>query len=141
MSVESFIDTNVFIYPLEKADARRFMIADTIIREAIATGSACTSFQVVQECLNTMLRKASIPLDTAGMRDYLDIVLLPLVRVPASADLYRRSLEVRERYGFSFYDALIVAAALEAGCTRLWSEDLQHGQHIGVLQVENPFRA
>ena len=141
MSVESFIDTNVFIYPLEKADARRFMIADTIIREAIATGSACTSFQVVQECLNTMLRKASIPLDTAGMRDYLDIVLLPLVRVPASADLYRRSLEVRERYGFSFYDALIVATALEAGCTRLWSEDLQHGQHIGVLQVENPFRA
>lgn len=141
MSVESFIDTNVFIYPLEKADARRFMIADTIIREAIATGSACTSFQVVQECLNTMLRKASIPLDTAGMRDYLDIVLLPLVRVPASADLYRRSLEVRERYGFSFYDALIVAAALEAGCTRLWSEDLQHGQRIGVLQVENPFRA
>lgn len=141
MSVESFIDTNVFIYPLEKADARRFMIADTIIREAIATGSACTSFQVVQECLNTMLRKASIPLDTAGMRDYLDIVLLPLVRVPASADLYRRSLEVRERYGFSFYDALIVATALEAGCTRLWSEDLQHGQRIGVLQVENPFRA
>ncbi|HNE01601.1 MAG TPA: PIN domain-containing protein, partial [Plasticicumulans sp.] len=102
---------------------------------------ACTSFQVVQECLNTMLRKASIPLDTAGMRDYLDIVLLPLVRVPASADLYRRSLEVRERYGFSFYDALIVATALEAGCTRLWSEDLQHGQRIGVLQVENPFRA
>lgn len=141
MSVESFIDTNVFIYHLEKADARRFMIADTIIREAIATGSACISFQVVQECLNTMLRKASIPLDTAGMRDYLDIVLLPLMRVPASADLYRRSLEVRERYGFSFYDALIVAAALEAGCTRLWSEDLQHGQHIGVLQVENPFRA
>lgn len=141
MSVESFIDTNVFIYPLEKADARRFMIADTIIREAIATGSACTSFQVVQECLNTMLRKASIPLDTAGMRDYLDIVLLPLVRVPASADLYRRSLEVRERYGFSFYDALIVATALEAGCTRLWSEDLQHGQRIGVLQLENPFRA
>ena len=141
MSVESFIDTNVFIYPLEKADARRFMIADTIIREAIATGSACISFQVVQECLNTMLRKASIPLDTAGMRDYLDIVLLPLVRVPASADLYRRSLEVRERYGFSFYDALIVATALEAGCTRLWSEDLQHGQRIGVLQVENPFRA
>ena len=141
MSVESFIDTNVFIYPLEKADARRFMIADTIIREAIATGSACISFQVVQECLNTMLRKASIPLDTAGMRDYLDVVLLPLVRVPASADLYRRSLEVRERYGFSFYDALIVATALEAGCTRLWSEDLQHGQRIGVLQVENPFRA
>ena len=44
------------------------------------------------------------------------------------------------RFGFSFYDSLIVAAALEAGCTRLYSEDLQHGQRIQNLTIENPFR-
>lgn len=140
MSVESFIDTNVFIYHLEAADVRKYAIAETLIRDAVATGGACISFQVVQECMNTVLRKASIPLAVADMRRYLDAVLLPLMRVPASPALYRRSLEVRERYGFSFYDSLIIAAALEAGCTRLCSEDLQHGQCIGALCIENPFR-
>ncbi|WP_350135697.1 hypothetical protein [Nitrosomonas sp.] len=44
------------------------------------------------------------------------------------------------RHGFSFYDALIVAAAFESGCTRLYAEDLQHGQQVGELLIENPFR-
>jgi predicted nucleic acid-binding protein len=54
--------------------------------------------------------------------------------------LFERALEVQDRYGYAFYDALIVAAALEAGCTRLYSEDLQDGQRIGALTIENPFR-
>ncbi len=54
--------------------------------------------------------------------------------------LYRRGLDIRARYGFSFYDSLIVAAALESGCTRIYSEDLQHGQQIEGLIIENPFK-
>lgn len=140
MSAENFIDTNVFIYQLEAADVRKFDIAERIIRDGVATGSACISFQVVQECLNTVLRKAEIPLDAAATRIYLDTVLAPLLRVTASLALYRHGLDVQARYGFSFYDALIVAAALEAGCTCLYSEDLQHGQRIEHLTIENPFR-
>jgi predicted nucleic acid-binding protein len=49
------------------------------------------------------------------------------------------SVDFLDRYGFHFYDSLIVAAALEAGCSRLFSEDLQHGQRIDGLTVENPF--
>lgn len=82
---------------------------------------------MIQECLNTVLRKAEIPLDTDATRAYLDTILTPLFRVPASIALYQRGLDIQRRYRYGFYDSLIIAAALEAGCTRLYREDLQHG--------------
>ncbi len=65
--------------------------------------------------------------------------------MPASPNLgasYRTgALEIKDRHQYHFYDALIIAAALEAGCERLYSEDLSHGQMIGALRIENPFLA
>ena len=139
MSVECFIDTNLFIYQLEVSDERKAATADRIIRKGIETRNACISFQVVQECLNTVLRKAEIPLSTDESRQYLDNVLAPLYRVPASLSLYRRALDLQARYRYGFYDSLIIAAALDAGCTLLHSEDLQDGQRIEGLTIKNPF--
>ena len=102
MSVECFIDTNLFIYQLEAADERKRDLADRIIREGIETGNACISYQVVQECLNTVLRKAAVPLDNASARAYLDHVLAPLLRVSASIDLCHRGLDIQARYRFGF---------------------------------------
>jgi predicted nucleic acid-binding protein len=141
MSVDRFIDTNVFIYQLDTRDPRKHAIADRIVGEALATDNACISFQVIQECLNTVLRKAEITLDAAAARLYVDTVLAPLDRVASSIELYRSALHLQQRWKFSFYDSLIVAAALEAGCKHLLSEDLQHGQRIGTLRIENPFRS
>lgn len=141
MSVEVFIDTNVFIYQLDKTDRRKHRIADALVRDALARGAACISFQVVQECLNTALRKAAVPLDAAQARGWLDVVLLPLVQVMPSPALYQRALDVQQRWRFCFYDSLIVAAALTAGCTRLLTEDLQHGQRVDDLTIEDPFAA
>lgn len=139
MSVESFIDTNLFVYQLEALDERKSATADRIIRGGIETKSACISFQVVQECLNTALRKAEIPLSMEQTKTYLDNILTPLFRVPASIPLYYRALDVQARYRYHFYDSLIIAAALDAGCTRLYSEDLQDGQRIEGLVITNPF--
>lgn len=140
MSVDLFIDTNVLIYQLDTRDPRKHAIAERIVSEALANENACISFQVIQECLNTLLRKAEITLDAAATRAYLDTVLAPLYRVRATLELYRRALELQQRWHFSFYDSVIVAAALEAGCKRLLSEDLQHGQRVESLRIENPFR-
>ena len=140
MSVECFLDTNLFIYQMEALDSRKATVANQIIREGVETGSACISFQVVQEFLNTALRKAAVPLTPDQARGYLNTVLVPLWRVYPSPALYHRALDLQARYRFSFYDSLIVAAALEASCTRLLTEDLQHGQQIERLTVENPFR-
>ena len=141
MNVRSFLDTNLFIYQLEALDERKFSIANRIIREGVATGNACISFQVIQECLNTVLRKAEIVLDTKGARETTSRPCWhryfrfrrasPFTGAPSSSG---------KRYRFSFYDSLIVAAALEGGCTRLYSEDLQHGQRVERLVIENPFR-
>ena len=94
---------------------------------------------MVQECLNVILRKAEVPLDISGARTYLEHVLNPLVRVSASTHLFHRGLDIQDRYRFSFFNSMIVAAALEAGCTRLFSEDLQNGQRIETITVVNPF--
>ncbi len=139
MSAECFIDTNLFIYQMEALDERKATIADNIIRKGIETRNASISFQVVQECLNTVLRKAEIPLTTDETKHYLENVLAPLFRVSASLSLYHRALDVQARYRYGFYDSLIVAAALDAGCTRLYSEDFQDGQRIESLTIENPF--
>src|SRR5215203_5010876 len=140
MSAECFIDTNLFIYQLEASDESKSATADRIICKGIETRNACISFQVVQECLNIILRKAEVSLSTDEAKQYLVHVLAPLFRVPASFSLYRRALDLQTRYRYGFYDSLVIAAALDAGCTRLYSEDLQDGQRIEGLTVENPFR-
>jgi predicted nucleic acid-binding protein len=139
MPADTFIDTNVFIYHLDRTDPRKHAIAETVVRGSLASGSGCISFQVMQECLNTVLRKAEVKLAIESARSYLDAVLAPLLRIHSSPALLQRALDVHQRWQFNFYDALIVAAALEAGCRRLLTEDLQHGQRIEQLVVENPF--
>lgn len=139
MPAEVFIDTKVFVYHVDGTDPRKSDIAHGLIREAIATGNACISDQVVQEFLNTVVRKAEQPLGIDDAHLYLGEVLAPLCQVYASISLYRNALDIRARYRFGFYDSLIVAAALSAGCSRLLTEDMQHGQRIEDLEISNPF--
>ncbi len=139
MSVEKFLDTNLFIYQLESEDEAKANVADRIIRSGIETGNACISFQVVQECLNTIVRKAQICLTKEQTVQYLDASLSPLLRIYPNVSLYRRSLNIQSRYQYSFYDSLIISAALEAGCKTLYSEDMQHGQRIEQVTIKNPF--
>ncbi|MCY4598473.1 MAG: PIN domain-containing protein [Acidobacteria bacterium] len=140
MSVERFLDTNILLYQLEGRDARKAAIAEDLIRQGIATGNACISFQVVQECMNTALHKARISLGENDIRRYLQSVLAPLLRVQPTLRLYEASLDIRSRYRFAYYDSLIVAAALDAGCAMLYSEDMQHLQRIGGLTIVDPFK-
>ncbi len=139
MSVDSFIDSNVFVYLFDMTDADKRRRAETLIEHALEQGDGCISYQVVQETINVVTRKLSATTDDA--KRLLDRVLAPLWKVTPTPTLYRRGLDIQSRYQFSFYDSLIVAAALEAGCKTLYSEDLQHGQRIEQLTIRNPFMA
>ena len=134
-----FIDTNVFIYLFDEADEHKRTIAEQLIQKALETRSACISHQVIQETLNVVTRKMPSPMSAENAQRFLEQILMPLWRIMPSLALYRRGLDLQSRYSFSFYDALIVAAALESGCTRLYTEDLQHSQKIDGLVIENPF--
>jgi len=70
---------------------------------------------------------------------YLGAVFRPLLAVQSSPALISEALRLTARHRLSWYDSLIVAAAIEGGCGVLYSEDLQHGQRFGELKVENPF--
>lgn len=135
-----FIDTNVFIYLFDETNDRKRNIADRIVKTALETRTARISHQVVQETLNVVTRKLPSPMTAENAQRFLVQVLAPLWQIMPNIALYRRGLDVQARYGFSFYDSLIIAAALESGCTRLYSEDLQHGQQIEGLTIENPFK-
>lgn len=137
MSAEHFLDTNVLVYMFDETDAGKRRQAEALVNESLASGTGCVSFQVVQEALHVLIRRLGFVPEDA--RRTLEQVLLPLWQVNPSAALYQEAITLRGRYGFSFYDSLIVAAALEAGCTRLYSEDLQHGQQIQRLTILNPF--
>ncbi|SEF39750.1 PIN domain-containing protein [Nitrosomonas ureae] len=134
-----FIDTNIFIYLFDETDDRKRAIANQLIQQALETRGACISYQVIQETLNVVTCKLPSPMSAGNAQRFLEQVLIPLWQVMPAPPLYQRSLVLQQRYGFSFYDALIVAAALESGCIRLYTEDLQHGQKIDGLLIENPF--
>ncbi len=141
MSAEVFLDSNVLLYTFDAGDLRKRGIARGIVLGAIDDHSAVISFQVVQEVLNGLTRKLAPKMDAIDTTRYLESTLGPLWQVQPSAELYRSGLAIRARYQFSFYDSMIVAAALSAGCSRLLTEDLQHGQIVDGLTIENPFLA
>ncbi|MCY4109053.1 MAG: PIN domain-containing protein [Chloroflexi bacterium] len=138
MSVEYFLDTNIFVYLFDETDDYKRGRAEHLVREALANETGCVSYQVVQETLNVITRNLNATPDQA--RQMLDHVLTPLWRVNPTRTLYQRCLDLKSRYRLSFYDCLIVAAALDAGCKTLYSEDLQDGQRIDGMTIANPFR-
>jgi predicted nucleic acid-binding protein len=130
---ERFCDTNVLLYLLS-ADAAK---ADRV-EETLAAG-ATISVQVLNEFAAVALRKLGMPV--AEVREALEPIAAVCKVVPVTIEIHRRGLQVAERYRLSIYDSLIVAAAIDAGCTTLYTEDLQDGQVFeNTLAVLNPFR-
>lgn len=130
--MRAFFDTNVLIYTI--VDDHRQETA-----KAILGGRGLTSAQVLNEFVNVALRKlrmdwASIDYAVERFEQTLDEVVSVSVATNAAARRLCRD------HGLSFYDALIVAAAQEAGCDTLYTEDMQDGRRFGDLTISNPFR-
>jgi predicted nucleic acid-binding protein len=135
-----FLDSNVLLYLFDTENASKRETAASLVEAALSDRETVISFQVVQEVLNRMTRNSSLPAHAEDVRRFLRVTLVPLWRLMPSEALYGRALDIQVRYRYDFYDSLIIAAALTAGCTRLLSEDLQAGQRIEGLVIENPFR-
>jgi predicted nucleic acid-binding protein len=134
-----FLDTNILVYSLAANEPRKQPVATVLIQMALDTGRGFISTQVVQEFLNLATRRASPVFSESETAEYLKTVLQPLCAHFPSFAFYERALQIRLETGYSFYDALIVAAAVELGCRRLLTEDLQHGRKIQGLTILNPF--
>lgn len=139
MSVKYFLDTNILIYTFDKSDPKKQSIATELVEEALKNYSGMISTQVVQEFLNVATRKFASRLSPGQAKEYLRLVLYRLCTVSPSIELYNMALAIAEDSQHSFYDSLIVAAAIQAGCKILYSEDMQDDHQIKGLKIKNPF--
>jgi predicted nucleic acid-binding protein len=139
MSGRYFLDTNVLIYSFDGNHPAKAQRAVDLIRDALATNKGVISYQVVQEFFNFALRRAARPMTMPDAERYLDQVLWPLLAIHSSQFLYAEALHLHSRFQLAWYDSLIVAAAMQANCDILYSEDLHDGQRFGKMQVKNPF--
>jgi predicted nucleic acid-binding protein len=130
--IESFLDTNVLLYLLSADEPK----ADRA--EAVVAEGGIISVQVLNEFAAVASRK--LGMDFPEIRDVLGPIQAICPVQALTLETHTRGLLLAERYGFSVFDAMIVASAVLSGCTTLYSEDLQDGQTIDDrLVIRNPF--
>ena len=129
--MKAFFDTNVLVYKVT-ADPRKRQ-ADRILR-----AGGIVSVQVLNEFANVARNKLGHSWD--AIETALNQFRLSFESIePLTLDTHTAALAIAREHGFSFYDALITASAIEAGCEILYTEDMQHGRTIGALTIRNPF--
>jgi len=132
MNDRPFLDTNVILYAFRQDDARGH------VAEALLAAGGATSVQVLNEFVAVARRK--LDKEWEEVRRALGIVRVFCPEpVPITIEIHERSLQIAERYGYSFFDSLIIAAALHSGSGTLYSEDMRDGQVIDGLRIRNPF--
>ena len=130
----AFFDTNVLIYAFAKGD-RRTKIAETLL-----AGGGVLGVQTLNEFVSVAGRKLGMPWEEVLEALSAIRVLFPSP-VPLTVQTHDRALGIAGRYGYHIYDSLVIAAALEARCNTLLSEDMNDGQTVEGLTIRDPFRA
>jgi predicted nucleic acid-binding protein len=132
--------TNIFVYSFDDNQPEKKKRSIALIQEGLKTGLGLISSQVVQEFLNVATRKFSVPMKLEDSKVYLRLVMNPLCRVYPNLLLFEACLDLQSETRYSFYDSLIIAAAIQARCDILYSEDLQDDQELRGLKIVNPYR-
>jgi predicted nucleic acid-binding protein len=136
MTARCFADTNIFLYAgsNDPADAVKKKIA----RDLISSEELGLSAQVLQEFIAAAAAKKRLAINAEEAKATI-VALLEFPVAPITAELVLHALELKTRYQISYWDAAIIAAALQLGCETIYSEDLNNGQDYGGVVVRNPF--
>ena len=138
----SFVDTNIVVYAYDPSDANKQSLAVALLERLSDAGRLVLSTQVLNEFCNVMMRSSRGPTLTP---DAIAAALQRLAAVgevvPMTTAITFRALDAMPRHGFSFWDALIWAAAREHGVGVVSTEDFQHGRDVEGVRIIDPFRA
>lgn len=138
MSGKTFVDTNVFVYAVDEAEPAKREIAQRVLTSG-EYGEFVLSSQILGEFYVTVTRKLTTCVSEAEAAQALDrLGKYPTVSIDAT--LVKRAVQIGRTAQLSYWDGLVVAAAAHSGCERLLTEDLNDGQEIDSVRVENPFR-
>ena len=139
MSAKTFIDTNVLIYAHDVDAGSKHETAKSVLGELWSDRAGVLSVQVLQEFYINVTRKIPTPLSNASAR--LVVSTYSIWCTETSAAEISTAFRIEDESQIGFWDALIVASAVNSGATRILSEDLNNGQRIGGVLIENPFAA
>ncbi len=138
MNDRVFFDTNVLVYAFDQSEPEKRAVAKELMHRHGAGGKLVLSTQVLQEFYVTVTRVGKAFLNPHEAHDVVtDLAEFSLVQV--DQPIISQAMKRHQKGNFSFWDSLIVEAALQAGCSRLLSEDMHHGLAVGSLTVHNPF--
>lgn len=134
MPDNAFLDTNILIYIYSKDESEKRNQAQRFSKQA----DVWISTQVLNELSNVLHKKFSVPyLKILNVMDELEAAFQVTT---VTTTVIRQAIVLGDRYGYSYFDNLMLASALETGCSQLYSEDMQHGQSIeSRLTIVNPF--
>ena len=132
MSVSPFFDTTILIYTIRETDPR------AAVAEELLAGGGHINVQVLNEFAAVARRKLKMSWkEISESLDSIRSLCQPVT--PLTVQIHESALKIAAEYGYNIYDALILAAALDAGCDTVYSEDMQDGQKIGPITIHNPF--
>jgi predicted nucleic acid-binding protein len=139
MTTKAFFDTNVLLYAFDIQRGTALDLRADKAEEIVSHGGV-VSVQVLNEFVDVASRKSKLSWEKIS--DLLQVIETLCGRaIPLTAETHTVAVDISKRYGFRIYDSLILAAALQAGCTTIFTEDMQHGQLIDGVQIVNPFLA
>ncbi|MFZ0685450.1 MAG: PIN domain-containing protein [Terriglobales bacterium] len=136
MSVRSFFDTNVLVYTDDQAASAKQQIALDLVAVHLRNRTGVVSLQILQEYFVTITRKLNVAPQIA--RRKVELLAEFDVAAPNVADILA-AIDLHRLHGLSFWDALVLRSAKQAGCSVLFSEDMQDAREIDGLRIVNPF--
>ena len=137
-SDSQFVDTNILIYAHDHSAGAKHSRASDLIRTLWQSGEGCLSIQVLQEFYVNITQKVAKPLKADVAVQIITDLSVWQVHRPGVEDVLD-AIRLQDRYQTSFWDAMIVASAIQLGCQTVWSEDLNAGQFYAGVNVVNPF--
>ena len=139
MSDKYFVDTNILVYAHDLKQGVKYEKARALVQKLWQSENGVLSTQVLQELCVSLRRKVARPLSAEGTRKVIEDYASWEI-VVNTAESVLRALDIEGRYNISFWDALIVQAAVSCGAEALYSEDLADGQSYGDVRVINPLK-
>jgi len=137
--VHNFLDTIILVYAYDRSAGQKHKLAAQLVQSCWENESGCISIQVLQEFFVTVTRKIPIPLEYQTARQIVADLAQWRLHAPDAGDLLQ-AIDLQQTHQLAFWDAQVVQSAASLGCNQLLSEDLNHGQFYGQVQVINPFK-